>query len=102
MCKDNLAWSSIWMENPFRKFTVRKSVWFIQWYKLTDLLIPQTLIIGTFLSYGSSVPGNIYIYIYTVMDYNIGTLSKYDQRKLCKVICIVNTFHLLFKNFTKI
>ncbi len=39
---------------------------------------------------------NIYIYN-TVMAKNIGTLGKYDQRRLWKLICIVNPFDLLFK-----
>ncbi len=43
----------------------------------------------------------IYIYIYTVMAKNIGTLGKYDQRRMQKLICIVNPFDLLFKTFTK-
>ncbi len=38
----------------------------------------------------------IYIYIYTVMAKNIGTLGKYDQRRLWKLICIVIPFDLLF------
>ncbi len=32
-----------------------------------------------------------------VMDKNIGTLGKYDQRRLWKLICIVNPFAFLFK-----
>ncbi len=40
--------------------------------------------------------------IYTVMAKNIGTIGKYDQRRLWKLICIVNPFDLLFKKFTKI
>ncbi len=45
----------------------------------------------------------MYIYIinlnikYTVMAKNIGTLGKYDQRRLWKCICIVNPFDLSFK-----
>ncbi len=41
----------------------------------------------------------IYIYcIYTVMAKNIGTLDhKYDQRRLWKLICIVNPFDLLLQ-----
>ncbi len=35
--------------------------------------------------------------LYTVMAKNIGTLGKYDQRRLWKCICIVNPFDLLFK-----
>ncbi len=31
------------------------------------------------------------------MAKNIGTLGKYDQRRLWKFICIVNPFDLLFK-----
>ncbi len=38
----------------------------------------------------------------TVMAKNIGTLGKYDQRRLWKCICIVNPFDLLFKEFSKI
>ncbi len=30
--------------------------------------------------------------VYTVMAKNIGTLGKYDQRRLWKLICIVNPF----------
>ncbi len=30
------------------------------------------------------------------MAKNIGTLGKIDQRRLCKLICIVNPFDLLF------
>ncbi len=45
---------------------------------------------------------HIYIYRYTVMAKNIGTLGKYDQRRLWKLICIVNPFALLFKKITKI
>ncbi len=33
---------------------------------------------------------------YSVMAKNIGTLVKYDQRSLWKLICIVNPFDLLF------
>ncbi len=52
----------------------------------------------------------IYIYMYvcvcvcvcTVMAKNISTVGKYDQRRLWKLICIVNPFDLLFKKFTKI
>ncbi len=43
----------------------------------------------------------IYIYIYTVMAKNIGTLGKYDQRRLWKWICIVNPFELLLKKSQK-
>ncbi len=42
----------------------------------------------------------IYIYIYTVRSKNIGKygqFGKYDQRRLWKLICIVNPFDLLFK-----
>ncbi len=35
------------------------------------------------------------------MAKNIGTLGKYDQRRLWKWICIVNPFDLLFKKITK-
>ncbi len=35
------------------------------------------------------------------MAKNIGALGKYDQRRLWKLICIVNTFDLLFKNSQK-
>ncbi len=35
---------------------------------------------------------HIYIYIYIYMAKNIGTLGKYDQRRLWKIICIVNPF----------
>ncbi len=38
----------------------------------------------------------IVIKLYTVMAKNIGTLGKYDQRRLWKWICIVNPFDLLF------
>ncbi len=31
------------------------------------------------------------------MAKNIETLGKYDQRRLWKLICIVNSFNLLFK-----
>ncbi len=44
----------------------------------------------------------VYIYyVYTVMAKNIGTLGKYDQRRLWKLICIVNPFDLLLKNSQK-
>ncbi len=33
--------------------------------------------------------------IATVMAKNIGTLGKYDQKRLWKLICIVNPFDLL-------
>ncbi len=36
----------------------------------------------------------VYIYIYTVMAKNIGTLGKFYQRRLWKLICIVNPFDL--------
>ncbi len=36
------------------------------------------------------------------MDENIGTLGKYDQRRLWKLICIANPFDILFKKFTKV
>ncbi len=35
------------------------------------------------------------------MAKNIGTLGKYDQRRLWKLICIVNPFDLLFKKSYK-
>ncbi len=35
------------------------------------------------------------------MAKNIGTLGKYDQRRLWKLICIVNPFDLLFKKSQK-
>ncbi len=35
------------------------------------------------------------------MAKNIGTLGKYDQRRLWKLICIVNPCDLLFKNAQK-
>ncbi len=38
---------------------------------------------------------------HTVMAKNIGTLGKYDQRRLWKLICIVNPFDLLFKKSQK-
>ncbi len=37
--------------------------------------------------------------VYTVMAKNIGTLGKYDQRRLWKCICIIYTFDILFKEF---
>ncbi len=40
--------------------------------------------------------------LHTVMAKNIGTLGKYDQRRLWKWICIVNPFDRLLKTFTKI
>ncbi len=43
----------------------------------------------------------IYIYIYTVPSINIGTLDKYEQRRLWKYICIVYPFYLSFQKFTK-
>ncbi len=33
----------------------------------------------------------------TVVVRIVGTLGKYDQRRLWKLICIVNPFYLLFK-----
>ncbi len=33
---------------------------------------------------------------------NLGTLGKYDQRRLWKWICIVNPFDHLFKKISKI
>ncbi len=39
---------------------------------------------------------------YTVVVRIIGTLGKYDQRRLWKLICIVNPFDLLFKKTQKI
>ncbi len=41
------------------------------------------------------IPVNFYIY--TAIAKNIGTLGKYDQRRLWKCICIVNPFEILFK-----
>ncbi len=41
-------------------------------------------------------------HICTVMAKKFGTLGKYDQRRLWKLICIVNPFDILFKEFTKI
>ncbi len=35
--------------------------------------------------------------MYAVMAKNIDTLGKYDQRRLWKLICIVNSIDLLFK-----
>ncbi len=35
------------------------------------------------------------------MAKNIGTLGKYDQRSLWKLICFVNPFYLLFKKNLK-
>ncbi len=35
------------------------------------------------------------------MDENIGTLGKYDQIRLWKLICIVNPFDILFKKLQK-
>ncbi len=40
---------------------------------------------------------SIIVIIYTVMAKNISTLGKYDQRRLWKLICIVNPFDLLLK-----
>ncbi len=36
------------------------------------------------------------------MAKDIGTLGKYDERRLWKLICIVNPFDLLLKKITKI
>ncbi len=36
------------------------------------------------------------------MDENIGTLGKYDQRRLWKLIYIVNPFDILLKKITKV
>ncbi len=36
----------------------------------------------------------VYMYTYTVMVKNIGTLCKYDQRRLWKSICFVNLFDI--------
>ncbi len=41
------------------------------------------------------------IVIYAVMAKHIGTLGKYDKRRLWKLICIVNPFDFLFKNSQK-
>ncbi len=38
----------------------------------------------------------MFFFYSTVMAKNIGTLGKIDQRRLCKLICIVNPFDLLF------
>ncbi len=38
---------------------------------------------------------------YTVMAKNMGTLGKYEQRRLWKFICIVNPFDILLKKKTK-
>ncbi len=35
------------------------------------------------------------------MAKNIGTFSKYDQRRLWKLICIVTPIDLLFKKINK-
>ncbi len=46
----------------------------------------------------------VYIYMYyTVMAKNIGTLGKYDKRRLWKLICIVNPcdFFIYLKNSQK-
>ncbi len=40
---------------------------------------------------------SVCVCIYTVMAKNIGTLGKYDQRRLWKLIFIVNPFDLLLK-----
>ncbi len=40
--------------------------------------------------------------IHTVVVRIIGTLGKYNQRRLWKLICIVNPFDRLFKKITKI
>ncbi len=40
----------------------------------------------------------MYVYKYTVMAKYIGTLGKYDKRRLWKCICIDNPFDLLSKN----
>ncbi len=36
------------------------------------------------------------------MAKNIGTPDKFDQKRLWKLICIVNSFDLLFNKITKI
>ncbi len=38
-----------------------------------------------------------WFHCFTVIAKNIGTLGKYNQRRLWKWICIVNSFDLLFK-----
>ncbi len=37
-----------------------------------------------------------FVLFFTVMARNIGTFGKYDQRRLWKLICIVNPFDLIF------
>ncbi len=37
-----------------------------------------------------------FVLFFTVMAKNIGTFGKYDQRRLWKLICIVNPFDLIF------
>ncbi len=49
-----------------------------------------------FVQYGMYVC--MYVYKYTVMAKYIGTLGKYDKRRLWKCICIDNPFDLLSKN----
>ncbi len=39
--------------------------------------------------------------MYIVMAKNIGTLGKYDQRRLWKLICIVNPLIFYLKNSQK-
>ncbi len=43
----------------------------------------------------------LYIYLHTLMAKNIGTLGKYDQRRLRKLICIINPFDLWLKKSQK-
>ncbi len=42
-----------------------------------------------------------WVVIYTVMAKNIGTIGKYDQRRLWKWICIVNPFDIYIFFFLK-
>ncbi len=59
------------------------------------------LYLDQWFSTGFDSQPRFYIGHYTVPSTNIGTLGKYEQRRLWKLICIVYLFYLSFKKFTK-
>lgn len=64
-----------WCYTTIQKCGERKKEWCIKWIKSDST-------------------------IHTVMGKYIGSLGKYDQRRMWNLICIVNLFELVFKEFT--
>ncbi len=90
-----MTWKCLWQTpiTPEDGSLMNKKYIYI--YILVQLHHGVQTLIKSSEDYSSWLHNIIYLHTYTVMAKNIGTLGKYDQRRLRKWICIVNPFELL-------